>query len=163
MIKQFVPSEVCLSCQGCCRFREEHSPWAPRLFACDIQVLLEQGIPPSLITEEKTIRLLPFVPAQQEGFICPFLECKENTCKVYAFRPLECQLYPFLLHREDKGLYLALDAQCPYAQQKKESEELKHFAGQLIALLRDTPFKEIIAENFQHIPHYPGIERMGRL
>ena len=165
MIKQFVPSEICLSCQGCCRFKEEYSPWAPRLFTCDIQALLEHAIPPSLITQEKTIRLLPVGPVQQhcsgEGFICPFLG-KENKCKIYEFRPFECQLYPFLLHREGQSLYLALDIQCPCPAEEGD-EELKLFAGKLMGLLTDSPYREIIAGNFQHIPNYSGIEKIGRL
>ena len=29
-LPQFVPQSVCLSCDGCCRFKEEQSSWRPK-------------------------------------------------------------------------------------------------------------------------------------
>ena len=34
-LKQFVPSEVCLKCKGCCRYKEADSAWRPKLGAGD--------------------------------------------------------------------------------------------------------------------------------
>ena len=30
-LKQFVPSEVCLKCNGCCRYKQADSVWRPKL------------------------------------------------------------------------------------------------------------------------------------
>ncbi|MFH0790754.1 MAG: YkgJ family cysteine cluster protein [Candidatus Omnitrophota bacterium] len=95
MFKQFIPQEACLKCQGCCRFSQEVSLWSPCLLDEEIQYLLDKEIPPVSISIDKKIQPIPH-PAG-EGFICPFLDAAVNKCKIYAFRPFECRLYPFLI------------------------------------------------------------------
>src|SRR4030042_2810887 len=110
MIEQFVPQEVCLKCQGCCRFKEFDSLWAPCLMDEEIQVLLDKKIPPASISMDRRIRPVP--APQQDGFICAFLDPAANKCKIYEFRPLECQLYPFLITLRAKKVLLTVDLNC---------------------------------------------------
>lgn len=89
MIKQFIPQEVCLKCQGCCRFKEQGSVWAPCLLDEEILDLLDKKIPPASISLDK--RLVPVPAPKEQDYICPFFDTEENKCKIYEFRPLEIQ------------------------------------------------------------------------
>jgi Fe-S-cluster containining protein len=53
-----------------------------------------------------------------EGFICSFLNLNDNKCKIYARRPFECQLYPFLINLKGKRIILNLDLNCQYLKEK---------------------------------------------
>jgi len=155
MIKQLVPEKVCLSCRGCCRFSEPASLWSPTLLSEEIQELVSRKVPPLLISQDKKIRLLD---GKGEGeYVCPFLETSENTCKIYAFRPLECQLYPFLLNRKDGSIYLALDPQCPYASEHLQSDTLKKYARYLSKTLTSSLCIWSIRRNPHILQTYPGV------
>ncbi|TBR19404.1 hypothetical protein EPO66_00745 [bacterium] len=68
MIKQFIPSSVCLKCQGCCRFAEENSAWSVKLL---------EGERLSLKCANKTI---PLKYSEKEGnFYCSFLDKSNNA------------------------------------------------------------------------------------
>jgi len=155
MIRQFVPEKVCLSCRGCCRFSEPASLWSPTLLSEEIQELISRKIPPLLISQEKKLRLLG--GEGKEKYVCPFLEASENTCKIYAFRPLECQLYPFLLNRKHDGIYLALDPQCPYASEHLRSKDLKEYVRYLSEALNSSPYIGSIRRNPHILQTYPGV------
>jgi hypothetical protein len=137
VIKQFVPSEYCLKCQGCCRFREENSVWAPCLFDEELLNFVDkEGIPAVSIGLDK--RIHPVFNPKGEGFICPFLNLEDNKCKAYSLRPFECQLYPFLLNLRAKKILLTVDLNCPYAKEKMHSQEFKDYIEYLNSYL-NTP------------------------
>lgn len=146
MIKQFVPQEFCLKCRGCCRFKESNSVWLPCLLEEEIQELLDKDIPPATISLERKIQPIP--DPQGEGFICAFLNVSENKCRIYVFRPFECQIYPFLLNLRGKSVVLTVDLNCPYLKENLDTPEFKKYAEYLvsylnspkqIALLKDNP------------------------
>jgi len=146
MIKQFVPGEVCLKCQGCCRFKEAESVWSPCLLDEEIQDLLDKKIPAAAVSPQRRLLLVPH--PKGEGFLCPFLSFADNKCKIYDFRPFECQLYPFLLNLRHGKVFLTADLNCPYVKEKLGSQELSEYleylntflnSPQQIALLKDNP------------------------
>ena len=169
MIKQFVPSEYCLKCQGCCRFREENSVWAPCLLEEEIVDFADnKEIPAVSVSIDK--RLLLVNDPKGEGFICPFLNIGDNKCKVYEKRPFECQLYPFLLNLRGKKIILTVDLNCPYIREKMNTPEFKEYveclteflnSPQQIEILKDNPHimqayeevKEIVELNFPDTTH----------
>jgi Fe-S-cluster containining protein len=102
MIKQFIPQEVCLKCQGCCRFKEQDSVWSPCLLDEEIQNFLDKNIPPLCLSLDK--KLMPIPNTQGQGHICPLFDVQVNKCKIYEFRPFECQLYPFLISLRNKKI-----------------------------------------------------------
>jgi Fe-S-cluster containining protein len=69
----------------------------------------------SCVTADKRIRLIR--DPGGEGFFCPFLRIEDNTCVLYAVRPFECLLYPFVINRRDGRIFLAVDANCPFAEE----------------------------------------------
>jgi Fe-S-cluster containining protein len=161
MIKQLVPQEACRKCQGCCRFAQEDSLWAPGLLEEEIALLLKEGLPAALITGQKKIRVVAF--PQQELFICSLFDPQKNACKIYAQRPLECQLYPFLLQRKAKQIFLAIDPKCPYAAQNLDSPTLKEYTQYLLELLRQPQYRELLKQNPQVIQEYPDVQELQEI
>lgn len=153
MIKQFVPQEVCLKCPGCCRFSQQDSVWSPCLLDEDIEILLKNNIPPSIISRNKKLRLEPH--PGQDIFICPFFLPGENKCRIYALRPFECQLYPFLLNRRDEKIFLAVDLKCPFIAEKIKTPEFQTYLKYLTGLLNSPSYQNIIKNNPQLLQAYP--------
>jgi Fe-S-cluster containining protein len=121
MIELRLPAieKFCRDCKGCCRYGEQESVWSPLfMFEEIVEVTGKNIVPCSLFSgsggrsgKAARIRLV-----ERAGhFLCPCLDPESNACKIYAFRPLDCRLYPFLLARRDHKAYLALDKKCPYA------------------------------------------------
>lgn len=162
MIKQIVPQEVCLACQGCCRFKQMDSAWSPCLLDEEIQDLLDKKIPPAGISAHKKLLLIPNV--QGTGFICPFLDAQDNKCRIYSFRPFECQLYPFLINLRGGKVILTLDLNCPYVREHVKTNEFKKYTEHLITFLNSSAQVKILKDNPQIIQAYEevlGIIELG--
>lgn len=155
MIKQFVPSDVCLRCLGCCRFEEQDSAWVPCLLEEEMQFLLDKDIPPACISLQR--KLLAEPHAQGSGYLCPFLDAESNRCKVYGFRPFECQLYPFLLVMRNKRALLTVDLNCPYAKEKLNSQEFKEYTAYLESFLNSPAQLRILKDNPQLLAAYEEV------
>lgn len=155
-LKQFVPSQTCLACDVCCRFVDENSIWAPVL--TDVE---KAGLPQNLVSPENKLKLKPLkdVLCPQDdkyltGFACTFFEPKKNSCKIYLKRPWECQLYPFLLVKNNKKVSLGLDIKCPFAKERQNSYEFKEFIRYLVIFFKKNDIKNIIKNNPQIIGNY---------
>ncbi|MDD2689277.1 MAG: YkgJ family cysteine cluster protein [Candidatus Omnitrophica bacterium] len=155
MIKQFIPQEACLKCRGCCRFTQADSVWLPCLLDEEIQDLLDKKIPAATISINRRIQPLP--NPQGEGFICAFFALKENKCKIYEFRPFECQLYPFLINLRGGKVILTVDLNCPYIKEKLGSRELKEYTEYLISLLNSPQQIRLLKDNPQIIQAYEEV------
>ncbi len=161
MIKQFVPQEVCLRCQGCCRFKEQDSVWLPCLLDEEIQDLINTDIPGVYLTLDK--RIEPLTNPSGEGFICPFLDSGDNKCKIYTKRPFECQLYPFLINLRGKKIVLTIDLNCCYVQEKLNTQEFKEYAGYLSQLLNSPAQIKLLKENPQILQAYEEVSEIVEL
>jgi len=165
VIKQLIPQEFCLKCLGCCRFKEENSVWAPCLLDEEIQDLLGKDIPPAFISIDRRIKPIPNSSREGftsplcagTGFICPFLGLSDNKCKIYAFRPLECQLYPFLISLRGKKVYLTVDLNCPYAKENLQTAKFKDYTEYLAAFLNQPAQLRILKDNPQIIQAYEEV------
>lgn len=155
MIKQFVPQDFCLKCQGCCRFKEASSVWSPCLLDEEIQELLDKNSAFASLSADRRIQPIPNL--KQDGFICPFLNIEDNKCKIYDLRPFECQLYPFLISIRDKKVLLTLDLNCPYAQENLNSGAFKDCADYLSTFLNSAKQKNILKNNPQIIQAYEQV------
>jgi Fe-S-cluster containining protein len=145
MIKQFIPQEVCLKCQGCCRFKEQDSVWSPCLLDEEIQDFLDKNIPPLCLSLDK--KLMPIPNPQGEGYICSLFDAQVNKCKIYEFRPLECRLYPFLISLRNKKVLLTVDLNCPYIKEKISSKEFKEYTDYLTDFLNSPKQLELLKDN----------------
>jgi Fe-S-cluster containining protein len=55
-----------------------------------------------------------FYRIQRKNGLCKFLD--GNKCSIYEIRPLECRLYPYILHYENSEVVLKLHNDCPQKQ-----------------------------------------------
>ena len=155
MMKQFVAQEVCLKCQGCCRFKEADSVWSPCLLEEEIQELLDKDIPPASISIDRRLRPIP--DPGKEGFICPFLNPADNKCRIYESRPFECLLYPFLFCLRNKKARITVDLNCPYAKEKINSQEFKQYSEYLAAYLNTPEQIKVLKDNPQILQAYEDV------
>ena len=162
MIKQFVPTELCLKCRGCCCFKEAGSVWSPCLLDEEIQKLLDKpGIPAASISLDRRIR--PIANPGGAGFICPFLEIRGNQCQIYDFRPFECQLYPFLINLRKDKVFLTVDLNCPYVYGKINSQEAKEYIVYLFEHLNSPALLSMLKDNPQIIQAYEEVREVAEL
>lgn len=162
MIKQFVPQEYCLKCQGCCRFKEDNSVWSPCLLDEEIIGLIDkEGVPAASITVDR--RLQPVPNPDGVGFICPFLGTKDNKCKIYSLRPFECQLYPFLINLRKGKVLLTVDLNCPYVYEKINTQETKDYIVYLAGYLNSPKMIKMLKDNPQIIQAYEEVREVAEL
>lgn len=162
MIKQFVPEEFCLKCQGCCRFKEDNSVWSPCLLDEEIQALIDRkDLPAVSIFGDR--RLHPVAHPAGENFICPFLEVQDNKCKIYPQRPFECQLYPFLLNLRKGKVLLTVDLNCPYVYEKINTPQAQEYIVYLTQLLNTPKMIKLLKENPQIISAYEEVREVAEL
>lgn len=159
-LKQFVGQDFCLSCDGCCRYAERESIWSPLFLFEEIVELTEKNIVPSCLFTHGHSRLKE--PAkidliEQNGqFFCPCFDIKWKKCKIYSCRPLDCQLYPFVLTRKDNKACLAVDEKCPYIRQIKETKPKKDYIRYLIKFFASKKMERLLKENPEFIQEYPS-------
>ncbi len=162
MIKQFVPQEFCLKCKGCCRFKEDNSVWSPCLLDEEMQALVDKpGIPAASITVDR--RIQPIADPHGTDFICPFLGPEDNHCKIYADRPFECQLYPFLINLRKGKVLLTVDLNCPYVYQQINSQAAKEYISYLTEYLNSKPLRTLLKDNPQIIQAYEEVREVAEL
>ena len=123
-LKQFVPQSVCLSCDGCCRFKEEDSSWRPKISD-------EEHLTQKIFKENVDAASRLKTKKCSTGHTCQFLNLPDNTCTIYASRPFECQLYPFLVGTKDNSPNISAHLNCPYVQEKINSDEFRNYVSYL--------------------------------
>ncbi|MBI3616857.1 MAG: YkgJ family cysteine cluster protein [Candidatus Omnitrophica bacterium] len=130
---QLVPQKICLSCQGCCRFKEAQSLWRPRIALEELAANEHKKDLAEALGKDGYIKTVK----EQGQNRCTFLNLGTNKCGVYAGRPFECRLYPFLLTRFGKNGRVAVSVHlsCPHVQQSRYSAEFEKHAGVLKAYL----------------------------
>ncbi len=130
---QFVPQEICLSCRGCCRYKEAESVWRPKIA---LEELKGNEHKIDLIGALGKDAYINTVEEQGQNR-CSFLNLKANKCGVYTGRPFECRLYPFLLTRpkETGRVTLSVHLSCPYVQESRYSAGFEQHVGVLKAYL----------------------------
>jgi len=131
------------------------SVWAPCLLDEEVQDLIDKNVPPAYINMQRRIRPVP--NSKEDGFICAFLEPENNKCKIYGFRPFECQLYPFLINLRKKKVILTVDLNCPYTQEKMHSQEFKEYVEYLSAYLNSPDQLEILKDNPHILQAYEDV------
>ncbi|MFA6217443.1 MAG: YkgJ family cysteine cluster protein [Candidatus Omnitrophota bacterium] len=145
-LQPFIVQGYCLRCQGCCRFAGEETIWEPQLL------------------EEEKIRLAPhtrkiglIVNSEQGNFACQFLNQKDSRCKIYSVHPFECQLYPFLINRQGKRVFLAVDLRCPYMKENTHLAQYKDYCAYLKSFFNSSDVKKTLKENPQLIQSYENV------
>ena len=161
MIRQLVPENVCLACRGCCRFSQPESVWSPGLLQEDIDELMRNNIPPLFILANYKLRVA--YDKREESFLCSLLDADKNKCKVYAFRPFECQLYPFLVNRRGQEVFLAVDLKCPFVRENRDKPVFKEYVHYLTDLFNNPDLLKSLRNNPQIIQAYDEVQDIAKL
>jgi Fe-S-cluster containining protein len=132
LFKQLIPQEFCLRCRGCCRFSRQDSIWQPHL----------------LREEEKALGRIPVVfDTGENGFICANLRLTDNKCRIYANRPFECRLYPFLFNRRNDKIFLALDLNCAFVRDNSKDLRSSEYTRSLIEFVQQKNCLDTLKDN----------------
>ncbi len=152
-LKQLIPSEICLKCQVCCRFPTPESDMFP--------VFMKEEFG-RLLPEYQSFFKSPLRPISKsyhgiggQTCACPFFNPTTHECIIYRDRPLDCQLYPFVLTfgPTQKRVFLGLDTQCPFVQDIANHEALLGFGDSIHKFLEEAATVEAIAKNPELIGH----------
>lgn len=154
---QIIPSDVCFSCDVCCRFLEADSPLAPIFTEVETAKAVARGADPALFrpqTDGKSaqIQLKP----HNDFYICPFFEPETSRCTIYPIRPLDCQLYPFALMRSEDGntVVLGVDTLCPFGEAHLETEAFQEHIRHVINYVESESVTAEIIANWSLIGDY---------
>ena len=140
-IRQYIPEDVCLHCQGCCRYSENPSIWSANL----------------LPQEKEALNLdRPRLIASKQSYLCAFLNPENNHCRIYEERPFECRLYPFLLNNCCGKISLSLDLACPYTGSRIDSKEFKDYLEYLVRYIHTPSVLTILEKSRKVFPSYPA-------
>ena len=162
MIKQFVPSEFCIQCKGCCWFKEADSVWSPCLLDEEIQEVLDKkDIPVASISINR--RIQPIANPGGADFVCPYLGIPDNKCKIYEIRPFECQLYPFLINLRKGKVLLTVDLNCPYVYENINSRQAKDYIIYLTGYLNSPKQIKMLKSNPQIIQAYEEVREVAEI
>jgi Fe-S-cluster containining protein len=158
MIKQFVPSAVCLKCQGCCRFKEAVGVWLPCVLNEEKDILKKNSL---LCSQDK--KIIPVFSEKERIFFCPLLNRKENKCVVYAERFLDCRLYPFVINRRQKKVYLSADLNCAFIKDNFKGAGFEKYVEYLLGLLNSRLYPDLLRNNPQIVQTYPEVTDIAEL
>ena len=155
MIKQFVPSEICLKCDGCCRFQEEKSAWRPKIAVEEIEKLRRMTLAkdPALKSLTDSDGFIQTKPGCGEH-LCQFFNPVDHTCTIYINRPFECALYPFILSKHEGATNLYMHLNCPYIQQVQSSQELLGHVDYLRDFFREPQTRSFLTRNPKIVGDY---------
>lgn len=149
LLKQIIPPEYCSKCDVCCRFLDNETPLAP--VGLSVVSYNDRFTQPFLDKAS--------VEAGRAGFICQNFNPSTNKCRDYENRPLDCQIYPFVVmwDKEYRNVVLGVDPKCPYIECHKVTRTQSHkYTDYLISILKDIEPKYIT--RFQD-----DVEILGRL
>lgn len=158
-LKQFVPSSVCLKCDGCCRFKEENSSWRPKVVPEEVVQIQISGLAAEIFARNPFLPDGPRTGTVQgghiqanachgtEGFQCSFFKADDHTCRIFTKRPFDCQLYPFVLTREGGQPVLCVHLHCPHVQQTRFSPVFERYAEYLKDFFRRREVRDFLKEN----------------
>ncbi|UCE63515.1 MAG: YkgJ family cysteine cluster protein [Nitrospirota bacterium] len=124
---QIVPSQVCLSCDVCCRFPERDSSFRPFFTASEIQQAIEKGIDARYFSDSQGSQVEAVPNPFGEGYLCPAFDPETSHCRIYDVRPLDCQIYPFVMMWDKRGsaVHLGWDTKCPFLCDQSSLAEIK--------------------------------------
>jgi Fe-S-cluster containining protein len=152
-MKKFLLSDVCLSCDGCCRFDREKSDWRPKVGKVEAEALSENGMKAAVekggYLQDKLCR---------DIYACTFFNLDDTTCTIYPTRPFECRLYPFVLTKKNGQQSVCVHLNCPYVDKNKGSEAYAEHIAYLKEFFREPEVVSLLRGNPHLFGDYLGYE-----
>jgi hypothetical protein len=141
--QQFVSSEVCLKCDGCCRYKEADSIWRPKLGMRDQESLTDQITGNIVLDSQGYIKTIQTCGKH----FCGFLNGADNTCGIYTKRPFECSLYPFIISKTPDAVKVYAHLSCPYVQDHLPRAGFDAYAAYLKEFFRRGDIREFLSRD----------------
>lgn len=154
---QIIPSEVCFSCDVCCRFLEADSSLAPIFTETEMEKVIAYGADPALFCPQRDGKSVQIqLKSHKDFYICPFFEPETSHCTIYPIRPLDCQLYPFALmfSKDGNEVVLGVDILCPFGEAHLETEAFQRHIRHVIDYVESETVTAQIAANWSLIGDY---------
>jgi uncharacterized protein len=145
-----VTSAQCLECKGCCAFAHSGGDWSPRLTPEDISLLAGAAPERTWLNGDERVALVP----SSRGQACYFLDEGSHHCRVYAKRPYECRLYPFLLSHEDGLVRLYAHLSCPALGELFKKDDWRRRVSAVRAFFQQDKTLAWVRENARHFVDY---------
>lgn len=151
-VPQRVPSHVCLSCRVCCHFPEADSFLRPYFTEQEIAVAVKHGLDPASFPDPRGSQIRVMPDPSGEGFLCPAYEPATSRCRIYEYRPLDCQLYPLAVmwNADRTEVVLGWDTKCPFqagSGVEESRRSLEQYAERVANLLEQEDRLEVYAEH----------------
>jgi uncharacterized protein len=147
-LPQLVPSHTCLQCDVCCRFPDPDSVLRPYFTGEEITHALAAGIDTTAFPNLGGSQVLLVPDPHGEGFLCPAFEKATATCRIYAQRPFDCQIYPLALmwDKPHGQVLLGWDTKCPFMREQIP-EEIQHHADRVLVLLDQPDMRDHVVSH----------------
>lgn len=154
-VPQFVPQDVCLACEGCCRFDRADSGWRPKLGESEREFLTEMIFSGGHVDRHHMLK------ARVTGGVChcTCFDAQAKVCGIYRYRPFECRLYPFLLMKQGAEVCVGVHLACPHIQNHLDSEAYRHFQQTLKTYFHDPETLAFLKDNPALIRDYSDYAR----
>lgn len=154
-INQFVPSEVCLKCDGCCRFKDPDTIWRPKM-SDEEEALVKYSKLAQKVWSSDTLDSRRFIRTKPgcAEHLCRFFNAGDHTCAIYEARPFECELYPFVISRTPKGTGLYLHLNCPHVQENYRDPSMNAHIRYLKDFFKRTDVHDFVHRNRGHLNDY---------
>ncbi|MCA9401080.1 MAG: YkgJ family cysteine cluster protein [Candidatus Omnitrophica bacterium] len=159
-LKQFLSSQMCLSCDGCCRFDSLNNDWRPKVGAIEADHLIQNKKLKAPASRAGIIDGGGYLPdkACHGLFMCEFFNLEDTTCAIYHHRPFECRLYPFVLTKRLDKNAVSVHLTCPYIMKMKGSSEYDRYVSYLKDYFTRNDLLVFLQENPHLFGEYPGYE-----
>ena len=146
---QIIPSEVCFSCDVCCRFLEADSPLAPIFTKTERQKAVAHGINPALFRLQADGSSAQIQLKRHEDFyICPFFEPETSHCTIIRSVRLTVNSIRSRSCSARTGALLCL-AWIPSVRSVKHISNRRHFSSTSAMLLITLNPKRLRRESSQ--------------
>lgn len=116
MIKTFVTHEHCRRCRRCCRFTAEEVYFAPLFTSLELETLRRNyaGGLPEFLPKGDSANVFQLTLKRADAsnpvfeYVCPFLDEAQYACTIYAYRPFDCQQWPFVVTKDASSATLRI-------------------------------------------------------
>ncbi|MBF0479299.1 MAG: hypothetical protein HQL26_07425 [Candidatus Omnitrophica bacterium] len=148
-VPSFAVSDVCLKCDGCCRFYEKDSCWRPRCGEVEIKAIGAERIDGR-----------SYIKADESDgkHLCVCLEKDEHYCAIYTSRPFECQVYPCVLMKRGEKVMVSIHLSCPMVVEYRHSQKFADYEKQLREFFSKPDVKNFVKQNKHLAGDYPGYQ-----
>ena len=151
--------ENCQLCKECCKFEADESYFAPLFTKEEIKNIEKQNGKTDFFKNYKNsdnVFQIKLVKADNNKYVCPFLDGDSHLCKVYSMRPFDCRIWPFIFMKDKKGrsVLACFDKEICSNLKNMKQEEFDKLKENFISWLYASDSLSIVLKNKELIWDY---------